>query len=200
MLNVNIINNCKFVYIDIKLSIYISLMFDKLAILRIKGYYPDTILDIGAHHGNWTIDMKRIFNESSYHLFEGIDYHELNRFNNHDNIKIHNVILNDKIEQVPWYQMKNTGDSMFREKTHHFVKCEVIIRETIDLDTYVCQKNILNESKNIFIKIDCQGAEISILKGIQSLDNDVASGALGLSKENTARMLSHKAPNFIVKF
>ena len=42
--------------------------------------------------------------------------------------------------------------------------------------------------------------EISILKGIQSLDNDVASGALGLSKENTARMLSHKAPNFIVKF
>ena len=42
--------------------------------------------------------------------------------------------------------------------------------------------------------------EISILKGIQSLDNDVASGALGLSKENTALMLSHKAPNFIVKF
>ena len=42
--------------------------------------------------------------------------------------------------------------------------------------------------------------EISILKGIQSLDNDVASGALGLSKEITARMLNYKAPNFIVKF
>lgn len=140
-------------------------MFDKISILKQKKYYPDTILDIGAHHGDWTNSMKRIYNDSNYYLFEAIDYSELNRFSNNENIKIFNVLLNDKIEKVDWYQMKNTGDSMFKEQTYHFNKCEVIKRDTIDLDTYILQKDILQESKNILIKIDCQGAEIVILKG-----------------------------------
>ena len=37
-------------------------MFDKLNKLKEKGYYPDTILDIGAHHGNWTKQMRRQVN------------------------------------------------------------------------------------------------------------------------------------------
>ena len=65
--------------------------------------------------------------------------------------------------------MKNTGDSIFREKTHHFKNCEIIKRETIDLNTYILQQNILQNSKHIMIKIDCQGAEIPILKGSSSI-------------------------------
>ena len=80
-----------------------------------------------------------------------------------------NVLLNDKIEEVNWYQMKNTGDSIFREKTYHFTNCEIIKRHTIDLNTFILQNNILEESKNILIKIDCQGAEIPILKGSTSI-------------------------------
>jgi FkbM family methyltransferase len=144
-------------------------MFDKILILKQKGYYPDTILDIGAHHGNWTNSMKSIFTSSTYYLFEAIDYPELNRFNNDNAVKVYNILLNDKIEQVDWFQMKNTGDSIFREKTHHFNNCEIIKRDTIDLNTYILQNNILQESKNILIKIDCQGAEISILKGSTSI-------------------------------
>ena len=55
-------------------------MFDKIKILKEKGYFPDAILDIGAHHGNWTNSMKQIYNDSKYYLFEGIDYSELNQF------------------------------------------------------------------------------------------------------------------------
>jgi hypothetical protein len=58
---------------------------------------------------------------------------------------------------------------MFREKTHHFIDCEIIERETIDLNSYVLEKNILNDVQNVFIKIDCQGAEIPILKGASSI-------------------------------
>jgi FkbM family methyltransferase len=144
-------------------------MFDKLLLLKNKGYYPDTILDIGAHHGNWTNSMKQIFNDCNYYLFEGIDYNELNQFNNVDNVKVYNVLLNNKKEEVNWYQMKNTGDSIFREKTMYFTNCEIIKRETIDLNTHILQNNILQESKNILIKIDCQGAEIPILKGSDSI-------------------------------
>jgi len=144
-------------------------MFEKILILKQKGYCPDTILDIGAHHGNWTNSMKQIYNNSKYYLFEAIDYSELNRFSNDSNVMVNKILLSDKIEQVNWYQMKNTGDSMFKEKTHHFKNCEIIKRDTIDLNSYILQNNILEESKNILLKIDCQGAEIPILKGATSI-------------------------------
>ena len=144
-------------------------MFDKIKILKEKGYFPDTILDIGAHHGNWTNSMKQIYNDSKYYLFEAIDYWELNQFNNDNNVKVCNILLNDKIEEVNWYQMKNTGDSIFKEKTHNFNNCEIIKRRTIDLNTYSSITNILQNSKSILIKVDCQGAEIPILKGATSI-------------------------------
>ena len=137
-------------------------MFHKLLHLKNMGYSPDTILDIGAHHGNWTRTMKQIF-ECDYYLFEAIDYPQLGTD------KVYKVVLSDKIAEVDWYQMKNTGDSVFREKTQHFKNCEIIKRQTIDLNTLISEENILSESKNIFIKIDCQGSEIPILKGSTSI-------------------------------
>ena len=137
---------------------YYYIMFDRIRILKEKGYIPDTILDIGAHHGNWTNSMKSIYGDSKYYLFEAIDYLELNRFRNDNNVNVYNILLHDKIEEVDWYQMKNTGDSIFREKTYHFTNCEIIKRKTIDLNSYLLENPILQESKNIFIKIDCQGA------------------------------------------
>lgn len=144
-------------------------MFDKLAIIKNKGYCPDTILDIGAYHGYWTNSMQQIYKDSEYHLFEAINYSELNRFSKKNQVHVHNVLLNEKIEKVKWYQMKNTGDSIFRENTKYFNNCDIIERDSIDLDTYILQKNILQDSKNILIKIDCQGAEIPILKGAKSI-------------------------------
>ncbi len=145
------------------------MMFNRIDVLKQKGYYPDTILDMGAHHGNWTKKMKEIYNDSNYYLFEGIDYPELNQFQNDKNSKVYNVILSNKIDNVNWYQMKNTGDSIFREKTYYFENCEIIKRDTIDLNTHMLNHNLFQESKNILIKIDCQGAEIPILKGSTSI-------------------------------
>jgi FkbM family methyltransferase len=144
-------------------------MFDKLSKLKMMGYIPDTILDIGAHHGEWTDSMKTIYNNSKYYLFEAINYPELNRFKNNNDFKVYNILLNDKIEDVNWYEMKNTGDSIFREKTFVFTNCQPIKRKSIDLNSHILQENILQESKNILIKIDCQGAEIPILKGATSI-------------------------------
>jgi FkbM family methyltransferase len=144
-------------------------MFEGIRRLQGKGFYPDRILDIGAHHGNWTCEIKRLYPDCEYHLFEAIDYPELKRFDNDSRVKVHNIVLNDKVEDVTWYQKKNTGDSFFKEKTYHFADCEVITRKTIDMDTYITNNNILQNAKNIFIKIDCQGAEIPILKGATSI-------------------------------
>lgn len=114
--------------------------------------------------------MKQIYNNSKYYLFEANDYNELNQFNNDNNVKVYNnIILNNKIEDIDWYCIKGTGDSMFKEKTKHYNNCNCIKRKTIDLNTHILKNNILQDAKNILIKIDCQGAEISILKGSTSI-------------------------------
>lgn len=141
----------------------------RIKLLKEKGYCPDTVLDIGAHHGNWTNDTRQMFDNANFFLFEGIDYQELKRFQSDERVKVYNVILNDKIDKINWYQKKNTGDSIFREKTHHYNDCEVIQRDTVDLNTHIANNNLFKDSKNIFIKIDCQGAEIPILKGCTTI-------------------------------
>lgn len=140
-------------------------MFTKIEKLKNKGYYPDTILDIGAENGTWTNSMIEIYGRSKYYLFEAIDYPKLKQFDDKENITVFNYILNEKIDEVIWYQNKNAGDSFFRENTFHYNECDIIKRISIDLNTIILYNNSINKSKNIFIKIDCQGSEIPILKG-----------------------------------
>ena len=134
-------------------------MFNKIKILKSNGYTPDTILDIGAYHGHWTNSMLQIYPYANYTLFEAIDYVELKKLPH--NINVHNILLNDKNDVVDWYEMRNTGDSMFREKTSYFANCNILKKKCYRLDEIV---PILT-TKNILMKIDCQGAEIPILKG-----------------------------------
>ena len=140
-------------------------MFDKISILKKKGYVPDVVLDIGAFFGTWTDRMRNLYPDAEYHLFEPIDYPQLYRFGGDKKAKVYNLLVSDKVEEVNWYQKKNCHDTMFMDRSAHFQNCEVIKRQTTTLDTL----NIAHDAKNIFIKIDCQGAEIPILKGATSL-------------------------------
>tara|TARA_E500000331_G_scaffold357951_1_gene421801 strand:- start:1007 stop:1663 length:657 start_codon:yes stop_codon:yes gene_type:complete len=144
-------------------------MFKNIEKLKLLGYVPDAILDIGAHHGNWTKSIKCIYPNSKYFLFEGIPYDQLDIYKNTENCHVFCELLNDRIDEVDWYQEKNTGDSFFREKSKHFKNTIPIKRKTTTLDEIVSNNEILQTHENIFIKIDCQGAEISILKGSKKL-------------------------------
>jgi len=137
--------------------------------LKNLGYMPPIILDIGAHKGEWTREMKRLYPDAKYYLFEPTSYSELSRFNNDDNVKVFNVLLNDKIEEVDWYNTMTTGDSFFKEQTHHYVNSVPVKKLTIDLNTVIIQNDILKGTHSMLIKIDCQGAEIPILKGSTSI-------------------------------
>ncbi len=142
-------------------------MFNKISLLKSKNYVPDIILDIGAHYGSWTDQVSQIYENSKYYLFEAIDYPQLNRFKNSEKFNVNNLLLNDKEDIVDWYEMRNTGDSMFKELNYPFKNCNSIKKQSTTLDIYF--KNFDFENKNIFIKIDCQGAEIPILKGATKL-------------------------------
>jgi hypothetical protein len=137
-------------------------MFQSIQKLKANGYTPKVIFDIGAHCGNWTAECLPIYPNADYHLFEAIEYDELGRFAGAPNINVNcGYLLDSEEREVKWYQMKNTGDSMFREKTNCFTDCQVILRRTSVLDTMIDAGDL----EDVLIKIDCQGAEIPILKG-----------------------------------
>ena len=137
--------------------------------LKSEGYMPDTIIDIGAHHGNWTNECKTIYPLSNYYLFEAIPYPELNQFNGFRNIITFSQVLDAEERIVDWYEMRNTGDSMYKELTHHFDNCVPIKKQTKRLDNIISP--YIKSMNNVFIKIDCQGAEIPILKGAGDVIN-----------------------------
>ena len=142
-------------------------MFARLQALKDKGYSPKVIFDIGAHKGTWTDQCMQVYKDSEYHLFEAIEYSELDKFREVENVHVtKGVILNDTITDVDWFEMRNTGDSMFREKTRFFENPNVIRRPTTTLDIVLKDSEIAG---SVFIKIDCQGAEIPILKGATKL-------------------------------
>lgn len=149
-------------------------MFAKIASLREKGYTPSCVIDIGAYHGLWTDAVKNIFPDSYFVLFEAIDYQELDRFRSCSDTRVYkNVILNEKEELVDWYEGRNTGDSFRKERTRFYVGVPPIRRTSKTLDQIVSQDEILKTAPSIFLKIDCQGAEIPILKGARTLLNRV---------------------------
>ena len=130
--------------------------------LKSFGFEPKNILDIGANKGKWTLEIKKkVFPKAEYTLIEAIDYEELDKLSDrHDNINYKNILLDEIEHFVTWYEKRNTGDSLFKENTGYFDDCKEIKRSTTTLDL-VFNKNEVFE----LIKIDCQGAEIPILKG-----------------------------------
>ena len=130
--------------------------------LKSFGFEPKNILDIGANKGKWSLEIKKkVFPKAEYTLIEAIDYEELEKLSvKHDNINYKNILLDEIERLVTWYEKRNTGDSLFKENTGYFDDCKEIKRSTTTLDL-VFNKNEVFE----LIKIDCQGAEIPILKG-----------------------------------
>ena len=134
--------------------------------LKSFGFQPKKILDIGANKGKWTLEIKKkVFPDSDFTLIEAIEYKELEKLSMiYDNINFMNILLDEKEHEVTWYEKRNTGDSLFRENTGYFDDCKELVKNTSTLDLTFNDSNLFE-----LIKIDCQGAEIPILKGGKNL-------------------------------
>lgn len=141
-------------------------MFDKINLIRQNGYTPTHVFDIGAYHGHWTYSTLSIFPDAKYVMIEANDHQQLNSFKGYTNVHVLHEILNDKTTDVIWHKMGTTGDSLFKEQTCLSNQFAPIPRTSITLNECISKYALdLSTMTNIFIKIDCQGAEISILKG-----------------------------------
>ena len=75
-------------------------MFDKINLLKLNGYKPTHVFDIGAYHGLWTTSVFPIFPDAQYVMIEANDHTELNLFKRYTNVSVLHEILNDKKREI----------------------------------------------------------------------------------------------------
>jgi FkbM family methyltransferase len=134
--------------------------------LKNLGFNPKNILDIGAYHGWWSQEASSVFSEANMTMVEPIKYKELERLAVDRNFNLRSILLYQDVREVNWYEMQNNGDSIFKELTYYFKDCAPSKKMTTTLDIEYSQKTI---PPSELVKIDCQGAEISILKGGENI-------------------------------
>lgn len=136
----------------------------------VVDFTPRVIYDIGAYHGTWTIDARKIFPTSQYFLFEA----------NPDNAPVlqasgeHYFIaaLARDERQAAFYVPKSdvsaTGASLYREQTVHYLgeRARVVKLTTRRLDTLATEHDLPSPD---LVKLDVQGAELDVLCGAGSL-------------------------------
>lgn len=128
----------------------------------------ESVLDIGAHFGDFTRGMKQQMPFISYFMIEANPECEpnLKQVPFTDYII---TLLSDQEKEVTYYVDKNnptsTGNSYYRETTDFFSEGNVVEKKvkakTLD--------SLFPEKSFDFIKIDTQGSEIDIIKGGKSL-------------------------------
>ena len=136
-----------------------SRLTNELKDLKRRGLTLNTIFDIGAHKGAWSNEIKRIYPESYYHLFEANPDHARHLA---DYPHLCGTALSDGREYVDFYKRNGTGDSYYKERTNWYNDVETMRLPAITLDEYV-HTNKLPQPQ--MLKLDTQGSELDILKG-----------------------------------
>lgn len=128
--------------------------------------------DIGAYKGEYTLEILNKYPKCNMHLFEPakLNFEYLKKkFANMDNIVLNNYAVSDKNTDSLLHS--NNKDSVLsslikRDLSHLNVNFDFTEKvKVLKLDDYINKNNLNNID---FIKIDCEGVELSILQGLSN--------------------------------
>lgn len=139
--------------------------------LKMNGFYPKTILDIGANHGTWTRDSLKIFPDSSYILVEPQSHLEssIEDLKRTAKIKFFPIGVGSKNGTFEFSINESDDSSSFRPVElnidgYKFVKKIKVPMRTID--SFLQENNLPIPE---LIKIDAEGLDLEVLKGANSI-------------------------------
>lgn len=154
-----------------KLHVDVSIPKPHIEYLRTINYIPTVVFDIGSAVIHWTKEAKKVWPNSKYYLFEAVreveDFYK--EYGDPYSIGVFSDVCDKEVifYEDPFYL---GGNSYYREnpkyspaalKIYKDEKGNKRITTTID---YVSETN--NYPEPDLVKIDVQGAEIDVLKGM----------------------------------
>lgn len=142
---------------------------------KIKNYYtPKVCLDVGAHRGDWSKNIKSIFPESYIIAMDANKY--VDEIPGADTTFIETLYSKDDHE-INFYRSVHqrstgAGDSIYRENTFVYDDTHLMIekRKTKKISTLL---DSINSPKIDILKLDVQATEIEVMDGMENFLNDV---------------------------
>ncbi len=144
----------------------------RLKDIKKEGFNPKTILDIGAHTGQFYGWAKNVWPNAFIWMVEANDCHEIALKNivNNSNDKYTIATLGDSERDVTFYTRSDKphteGASYYKEANYWDIP-QLVMEIPKTLQTL---DNIFTEGSTFdFIKMDTQGSELDIIKGGQRI-------------------------------
>ena len=145
-------------------EVFLKRVYDKLPEFSIKS--DDIVIDIGAHLGFFTIMASKIASQGTVYAFEPFSKHynllkDNIEQNGIKNVKYYNEAVYDKKGELNFYYTLDgdpTNTSIYNIDKKNNVYSEKI--NSTSLSEFFLREKI---TKCNFMKIDCEGAEYSIL-------------------------------------
>ena len=135
-----------------------------------RGLQIKTVYDIGANSGAWSTAMKQsVLRDSYFYLFEGNPRQKDNLDRTGLPYYI-GILSNPGRESVEYYAANTTGDSYYKENTGHYDNQDSQTMPCMTLESLVQAAEMPVPN---FIKIDTQGSELDILKGAETILDQV---------------------------
>lgn len=156
---------------SITIQAHRNTMCDALTFLQLQGFYPDTIIDVGA--GNGTLPLLTIFSKARHLLFEPlIEFEaELQNLKTKYNLDFYICAIGQSTSNVSINLHKDLFSSSLLDEEDGLIangnprEVEMITLESVDKLYNIPKDN------RLLIKLDVQGAELQVLKsGEEILD------------------------------
>ncbi len=152
--------------IDDAISYLFSSVCDEKRFLK-KIFHKKKIfyVDIGTNEGNFLEYVKKIFKFKKIICFEPIDELAKSLKNKFPEIEINNVALSNKSSKKKFYEYKISSQSSLYKQNDTFKSLKELKKINI-IDTISFDQKFKKKTKIDFCKIDVQGEEINVLKGM----------------------------------
>lgn len=139
------------------------------------------IVDIGANCGEWSSKMKSVYPNARFLLIEADEENESLLKDSDFDYEI--ALVGDENKEVTFYKGKrcNTGNSVYKENTEEFEDCDEVTLRMQRTDEILKRHNISNID---LLKIDVQGAELDVLRGMGDMIDDVKEIQIEISLTN----------------